>query len=65
VLHAQALIEKTVELAKGGDTTDLRPCLARVMAPIRAKGEPVCIGQPGTSNGARASHRERQSRRPD
>jgi len=44
VPHAQALIEKTVELAKGGDTTDLRPCLARVMVPIRAKDEPACVG---------------------
>jgi hypothetical protein len=47
--HAQALIEKTVELAKGGDTTALRLCLERIMAPVRAKDDPVRIDQPGAT----------------
>ncbi len=47
--HAQELINKTVELAKSGDTTALRLCLERLVAPIRAKDEPVCIDQPGTT----------------
>lgn len=47
--HAQALIEKTVELAKSGDTTAPRLCLEHIMAPIRAKDEPAHIDQPGTT----------------
>jgi hypothetical protein len=47
--HAQALIDKTVKLAKGGDTTPLRLCLERIMAPIRAKDESARIDQPGTT----------------
>src|SRR5829696_7841058 len=49
VPHAQALIEKTVELAKGGDTTALRLCLERILAPMRAKDEPVYINPPGNT----------------
>ncbi|HEX2243372.1 MAG TPA: DUF5681 domain-containing protein [Gammaproteobacteria bacterium] len=47
--HAQALIEKTVELAKGGDTTALRLCLERIMAPIRARDDAVVIEQVGNT----------------
>jgi hypothetical protein len=43
--HAQALIDKAVELAKSGDTTALRLCLERIVAPIRAKDEAVIIEQ--------------------
>ena len=35
VPHAQILIEKTVELAKGGGSTALHLCLERIMAPVR------------------------------
>jgi hypothetical protein len=52
--HAQALIDKTVELAKSGDTTALRLCLERILAPIRAKDEPVCIDPPGSTLTERA-----------
>jgi hypothetical protein len=52
--HAQALIEKTVELAKGGDTTALRLCLERILAPIRAKDEVVVIEQGGNTLAERA-----------
>ena len=48
-LHAQALIDKTVELAKRGDTRALRLCLECILAPIRAKDEAVSIGQVGTT----------------
>jgi hypothetical protein len=41
--HARALIDKTMKLAKGGDTTPLRLCLERIMAPIRAKDESAHI----------------------
>jgi hypothetical protein len=47
--HAQTLIEKTVELAKSGDTTALRLCLERLVAPNRAKDEAVTIEQVGTT----------------
>jgi hypothetical protein len=49
VPHAQALIEKTVELAKSGDTTALRLCLERIVAPIRAKDDAVVIEQGGNT----------------
>jgi hypothetical protein len=52
--HAQALIEKTVELAKSGDTTALRLCLERILAPIRAKDEVVVIEQGGNTLAERA-----------
>jgi hypothetical protein len=54
VPHAQALIEKTVKLAKSGDTTALRLCLERIIAPILAKDGTVCIDQPGTALTKRA-----------
>ncbi len=52
--HAQELLNKAVELAKSGDTTALRLCLDRIMAPIRAKEEAVCIEQHGTTLTERA-----------
>jgi hypothetical protein len=52
--HAQALIEKTVELAKSGDTTALRLCLERILAPMRAKDEAVAIEQGGNTLTERA-----------
>jgi hypothetical protein len=47
--HAQTLIDETVELAKRGDTTALRLCLERILAPIHAKDEAVSIEQVGTT----------------
>ena len=32
--HAKDLVEKVVELAKGGDTTAIRLCLERLIPPI-------------------------------
>ena len=43
--HAEKLIEKVVSLALKGDTTALRICIDRLVAPIRAKDTPVEIGK--------------------
>ena len=43
-----------MELAKGGDTTALRLCLERILAPIRAKDEAVIIEQGGNTLTERA-----------
>jgi hypothetical protein len=45
VPYAEALIKKAVELAKHGDTTALRLCLDRLVAPVRARDEPVILEQ--------------------
>jgi hypothetical protein len=47
--YAQELIQKAVELALAGDSTALRLCLERLVPPIRAKDEPVCIDPPGST----------------
>jgi hypothetical protein len=52
--HTQAPVNKTVELAKSGDTTTLRLGLERIMASIRAQDEPVCIDPPGTTRTEKA-----------
>jgi hypothetical protein len=52
--HAKDLIEKTVELAKSGDTTALRLCLERIVAPSRAKDEAVVVEQVGNTLSGRA-----------
>jgi hypothetical protein len=49
VPHAESLITKAVELAKAGDTTALRLCWDRLIAPVRAKDEPVALGSVGTN----------------
>lgn len=41
--HAEDLIKKAVELAKAGDTTALRLCLDRLIAPIKGIEMPVFI----------------------
>jgi hypothetical protein len=47
--HAEALVQKVVEMALQGDKAALRLCLERLVAPIRSKDEPVCIpGMKGT-----------------
>jgi len=41
--HAKDLVEKAVELAKGGDTTALRLCLERLIPTIRAQDQNVTV----------------------
>jgi hypothetical protein len=41
--------DKTVELAKSGDTTALRLCLDRIIASMRAKDDAVVIEQVGST----------------
>ena len=43
--HSEKLIGKVVELALIGDTTALRICIDRLIAPIRSKDTPVSIGK--------------------
>ncbi len=47
--HAESLIAKTVALAKAGDTTALRLCLDRIIAPVRPRDEPVELGLVGAN----------------
>jgi hypothetical protein len=42
--HADELIAKAVSLALEGDTTALRICIDRLIAPLRAKDETVKLG---------------------
>lgn len=37
--HAEALIDKAVQLALAGDTTALRMCLERIIPPMKASAE--------------------------
>ncbi len=46
--HAEVLIRKAVAMAKAGDTTALRLCLERLIAPMKAKDELVDLEQPGS-----------------
>lgn len=47
--HAEELINKAVSLAKKGDTTALKMCLDRLIAPYRAKDPVIAIeGMTGT-----------------
>ena len=39
--HAEELVQKAKDLALEGDTTALRLCLERLVAPIKIKDEPV------------------------
>lgn len=39
--HANALIAKAVDLALNGDSAALRLCLDRLVAPLKARDEPV------------------------
>ena len=41
--HAKDLVEKVVELAKGGDTTAIRLCLERLIPPIRAQDQSITL----------------------
>jgi len=41
--HAKDLVEKVVELAKGGDTTAIRLCLERLIPPIRAQDQSIIL----------------------
>ena len=41
--HAKDLVEKVVELAKGGDTTAIRLCLERLIPPIRAQDQNITL----------------------
>ena len=41
--HAESLINKVVSLAKKGDTTALKLCLDRLIAPYRAKDQEIII----------------------
>jgi hypothetical protein len=54
--HAQSLIKKAVELAKAGDTTALRLCLERIIAPVRAKDEPVDLKAKGENMTDKGRH---------
>lgn len=47
--HAEELIAKVVEMAKGGDTTALRLCLERLVPPVKAKDDPVNLPGIGDS----------------
>jgi hypothetical protein len=47
--HAGKLIKKAVDLAMSGDTTALKLCLDRIVAPIKPQGVPVSINSPGGS----------------
>lgn len=38
--HSESLVQKTVQLALGGDTTALRLCLERLIPPVKSKDEP-------------------------
>ena len=40
---AEAIIKKTVKLAKDGDIAAIRLCIDRIIPPIRSKDEPVNI----------------------
>jgi hypothetical protein len=42
--HAEALVKKAVQLALNGDTTALRLCLDRLIPAIKARDEPVTLG---------------------
>jgi len=42
--HAEALVNKAVELAKNGDISALRICLDRLIPPYRAKDPVVVVG---------------------
>ena len=39
--HAAALVNKLIELALGGDVTALRICIDRLIAPVKARDDPV------------------------
>lgn len=54
--HAEALINKAVELAKGGDVQALRLCLERVCAPIRARDEAVEFDLPANGGMTDTGH---------
>ena len=43
--HAERLVKKAVKLALGGDTTALRICIDRLLAPVKAKDEAVKVGK--------------------
>jgi hypothetical protein len=43
--HAKDLINQALELAKDGDSSALRLCMARIVPPVRAKEEAVELGQ--------------------
>jgi hypothetical protein len=45
VPHAERLVKKAVELALAGDTTALRICIDRLLAPVKAKDEAVKVGK--------------------
>jgi len=47
--HRDELIHKAVQLALEGDTTALRLCMERLVAPLRPRDQPVAFGAiPGT-----------------
>lgn len=41
--HAEDMVAKAVELAKGGDTTALRLCLERILPPLKGKDTAVSV----------------------
>jgi Family of unknown function (DUF5681) len=43
--HAEALVQKAVDLALAGDTTALRLCMDRLLSPVRPRDEPVKLGK--------------------
>ncbi len=45
--HAEALIEKAVNLALDGDTTALKLCLDRIIPSLKPQPEPVQVDLPG------------------
>jgi hypothetical protein len=47
--HAEALVNKAVELAQAGDTTALRICIDRLIPPVKARDESVDLGPLGES----------------
>ena len=44
--HAKDLVAKVVELAKSGDTTALRICIDRLIAPAKARDNTVSLDSP-------------------
>jgi hypothetical protein len=46
--HADALVNKAVNLALAGDTAALRMCQDRIIPPLKAQSEPLAAGIPTT-----------------